>query len=402
MVVHGLDGALPLVLVVGEHGTGKTALLQAVAERLGSRARVVLTSGRGATFETIVARCLAGLGVPVIDEPPIMQIRRLADRLVAARREGRGLVLMVDDAELLDVHTLLELRLLLAPTAAGKALLPLALAGPPALRQRLLEPPLETLGASVLLEVGLECPPPSQHMLEPAPLLAPACGAQVPPPAGASPREDDARAAALLPALVPAVLEPPDPSHPRRPWALATATTMLCATIAFVGLERMPRWDAPVAPARAILAPPLPAPRLPEPPPTAAAPARRDGPLSADEARLAVNAFREAVALGDVQRLRRLLTPDAEQHELRGRDEIADAYAYRFERMAHQTDILAPERIVLREDDAIVTAPFVDWYRDAAGRPGTLGGTARWRVVRRDGRVVVARIDYEYALQDVE
>lgn len=91
MVVHGLDGALPLVLVVGEPGTGKSALLAAVGERLGERARVLVVRGGATSFETIVAHCLASLGVPVIDEPLILQIRRLASRLLAARREGRRL-----------------------------------------------------------------------------------------------------------------------------------------------------------------------------------------------------------------------------------------------------------------------------------------------------------------------
>jgi hypothetical protein len=126
--------------------------------------------------------------------------------------------------------------------------------------------------------------------------------------------------------------------------------------------------------------------------------------VSADEARAAVNAFREAIALGDVPRLQRLLAADAEQHELRGRAAIVEAYAYRFERATPdgETEILAPRRVVLRDAGAVVTTPFVAWYRDAAGRPGTLAGTTRWHIVRRGGRPVVAQIDYEYGLQGDE
>jgi hypothetical protein len=138
--------------------------------------------------------------------------------------------------------------------------------------------------------------------------------------------------------------------------------------------------------------------RVPLAPPRPAGP--RIGPRSAHEARTTVNAFRQAVARGDVDRQRRLLAPDASQHELTGRENIVASYAYRFERADSETEILAPERVVLRDGGAIVTAPFVAWYRDAAGSPGTLQGTTRWRLVRRGGRPMVAQIDYEYALDD--
>jgi hypothetical protein len=359
-----------------------------------------VVAGATASFESIVARCLACLGVPVVDEPLILQIRRLADHLLAARGEGRRLILMIDDADGLDTHTLLELRLLLAPTATGNALLPVALAGTTSLRQRLTEPPLAMLGASVLLEVALEAAPPVVRL---APAPAPVAEVEL-PVEDPVPTDDDPMTA--ITALVPCPLPPPPATpSPVGRWAIATATSVLCASLAFVGVERTPEWEAPVTVAAA--PPARPRPPQPEPAPTPAegpAPVTdpRTGPLSADEARDAVNAFRQAVALGDVEGLRRLLTPLASQHELRGRDDIVASYAYRFERADSDTDILAPERVVLREAGAVVTAPFVAWYRDAAGKPGTLQGTARWHLVRQAGRPRVAQIDYEYALDDDE
>jgi hypothetical protein len=399
MVVHGLDGALPLVLVVGDPGTGKSSLLQSVAERLGVRAQVLLVAGAAASFETIVARALASLGVPVIDEPLILQIRRLADRLLAARHEGRRLILMIDDADRLDVHTLLELRLLLAPSATGNALLPLALAGSPALRQRLAEPPLTILGGSVLLEVTLERRAAREEKAPPAPAVIHVAPLHVETP-DAEVAEDVERGPGEDAVFLPAVLDVhADPTRPVGRWALAAATAMLGATLAFVGIRKVPEWEAPVARATP-RAETRPLPAQPPPAPAAVPLGPREGPVSADEARAAVNAFRQAVALGDVPRLRRLLAPDAAQHELRGRAAIIEAYAYRFERATpdSETEILAPQRVVLRDAGAVVTTPFVAWYRDAAGRPGTLAGTTRWRIVRQRGRPVVAQIDYEYGL----
>ena len=365
MVVRGVERALPVVLVVSETAADRTAVLKAVAQALITRGPVVLLRGGAVTLESIVTRFLAALGAPVAEQPMALQLRLLTDHLLARRHDGSPMALLIDDADRIDVHVLTALRLLLGSEPDGSAVLPIVLGGTTALRDHLGRASASLLGPHAMLDIEVVSTPEGTR------------SPSVPTTAVTIPRVS---------------------SGPWRTWRIAAASAFVLVALAALMGQYVRRWEPIDRPPR-VAAVSLPAGRasLFIPPDRS----HRDAvgtPLSADDARYVVNAFRRAVANADVVTLRSLLAADAEQNAVRGRESILATYAYRFDRIDVDTEILAPQRIILRGDEAIVHAPFVAWYRDAAGRPGTLGGQTSWRIIRLDGRPVVASLDYEYAL----
>ena len=131
-IERALDARAGLVVLLGEAGSGKTALLGRLREDLAARGRTVLLARVPDDPEAVLAHVLTALGDKV--EDPVRTRRRRLREIVAARG---GAVMLVDDAHALGGATLLSLAAL--ASGRGRSALQLVLAGEPELAVRLRE-----------------------------------------------------------------------------------------------------------------------------------------------------------------------------------------------------------------------------------------------------------------------
>jgi type II secretory pathway predicted ATPase ExeA len=131
-------------LVIGPSGTGKTLLCLVLAKQFEKTFRVaMLPSGRLSTRRALFQAILYELGRPYrgMDEGEL----RLAvvDELTAAEKNTSPLLLLVDEAHVLPLRLLSELRLLTNLARNGQPLVRLVLAGGPILEERFANPKLD-------------------------------------------------------------------------------------------------------------------------------------------------------------------------------------------------------------------------------------------------------------------
>lgn len=147
----------PFLMVTGEPGCGKTALVREAVARWGEAVRAAWLSCRARTDAELVEEVVRRLGA----EPPE---GASVPRLVACFEQALGeiaarqqlAVIVVDDAHALETGMLEELRLLVNAAQRAGHRIEVLLVGLPALAARLEEPALATLRQRVSVRCGLE------------------------------------------------------------------------------------------------------------------------------------------------------------------------------------------------------------------------------------------------------
>jgi len=138
-----------VIVVTGEPGTGKTALLLALRERLGADTAVSYVFNTTLAFDEIVEYLLDDLGIAKPEESPARRLEALTSFLSDRERAGQRTTLIVDEAQHLDVATLAQLALLSSvERATPSRVTQILLVGPPALEAMLDHPDLQHLQAS--------------------------------------------------------------------------------------------------------------------------------------------------------------------------------------------------------------------------------------------------------------
>ena len=155
---YGLLSAKSLTLLTGEAGTGKTTLVRAAVESERCRNVRCLYLNNPVLRTDDFIRLLAykfELGADV-GESKARLLEYLERRLRERRDAGEITALVIDEAQSLSVELLEEIRLLANIETSSAKLLPLVLAGQPALGARLEEPDLRQLKQRVALRFELK------------------------------------------------------------------------------------------------------------------------------------------------------------------------------------------------------------------------------------------------------
>lgn len=134
-----------LGVVIGSAGTGKSLLLQVLAAQYRDQLDVVLLActqvcTRRALLQAILFEL--GLDYRLRDEGELRL--SLLDQLLSAEQGSTGLLLLVDEAQLLPTRLLEELRMMTNVVRGGVPRVRLVLAGLPALEEALASPELES------------------------------------------------------------------------------------------------------------------------------------------------------------------------------------------------------------------------------------------------------------------
>jgi general secretion pathway protein A len=139
-----------LVVLTGEPGTGKTALLLALCERLGAETAASFVFNTTLSFDGIVEFMLEDLGIAKPEESPARRLAALKSFLSEREQAGQRTTLIVDEAQHLDAPTLVQLGLLAnLESATSSTRLQLLLAGSPELDTRLQDPDLRHLHGAI-------------------------------------------------------------------------------------------------------------------------------------------------------------------------------------------------------------------------------------------------------------
>src|SRR3989449_5120181 len=152
-LVYSVQENRGFLVLTGEVGTGKTTLLQAFLQRLNGKAAVASVFNSTLPFEGLLEYMLEELRVPTPAGSPAQRLLALRRFLLDRRRAGQSTVLILDEAQNLDVATLEQIRLLSNFETPTEKLLQILLVGQPELKGRLNLPELRQLKQ----RVGLRC-----------------------------------------------------------------------------------------------------------------------------------------------------------------------------------------------------------------------------------------------------
>jgi general secretion pathway protein A len=152
-LLYGVSERMGFLMLTGEVGTGKTTLLRTLLERLQTNTAVAFVFNSTLPFDGILQYMLEDLGVTKFGDSRAERLFALNHFLIERQRSGQNTVLILDEAQNLDVPTLEQIRLLSNfETASGK-LLQILLVGQPELRAKLAQPELRQLRQ----RIGLRC-----------------------------------------------------------------------------------------------------------------------------------------------------------------------------------------------------------------------------------------------------
>ena len=149
-LVYGVNQGEGFIVITGEIGAGKTMLARTLARKLKSQnmvlAQVVSTSLEA---DEIVRMVAAALGVSHEGSKAEL-LNRIERFLIACHKEGKRVLLVVDEAQNIPAKSLEELRMLSNFVYDDKPVLQTFLLGQPEFRRTLQSPELEQLRQRVI------------------------------------------------------------------------------------------------------------------------------------------------------------------------------------------------------------------------------------------------------------
>ena len=152
-LTYGIRERRGFITIVGEVGTGKTTLLNAVLDRLDEKTKVAYIFNTDVTFDQMLTMALVDLGLARSDETPskVEAVHRLNDFAIRQLAGGGNVVLIVDEAQNLDRRSMEGLRLLSNLETRKHKLIQIVLSGQPELDAKLSRPELRQLAQRISL-----------------------------------------------------------------------------------------------------------------------------------------------------------------------------------------------------------------------------------------------------------
>lgn len=156
-LVYGITRHKGFLLLTGEVGTGKTTLLRAALSQIPPDTDTALVLNTiGLTPIDLLKLIAAEFGIEGRLESTADYVIALNRMLLERLRNGRNTVLIIDEAQNLDLHTLEEVRLLSNLETDTSKLMQIVLTGQPELLQKLASPELRQLRQRIAVEHHME------------------------------------------------------------------------------------------------------------------------------------------------------------------------------------------------------------------------------------------------------
>ncbi len=139
------------VCITGDVGTGKTTLLRYFLANLGPEVSTAYVFNPALSALELLQTINAEFGLPATSTSKKALVDLLNAHLLRLRQEGRRAVVVIDEAQALDIDVLEQLRLLSNLETPTEKLLRIILVGQPQLRSLLLHPELVQLNQRITL-----------------------------------------------------------------------------------------------------------------------------------------------------------------------------------------------------------------------------------------------------------
>ena len=150
-LLYGVQEHTGFILLTGEIGTGKTTLLRTLLSRLDGNTASAFVFDTTLPFEGLLEYMLEDFGVAKPGESHVQRLIALNNFLIERRRAGQNTVLILDEAQNLDLHALEQIRLLSNFETPTEKLLQILLVGQPELLDKLDRPELRQLKQRISL-----------------------------------------------------------------------------------------------------------------------------------------------------------------------------------------------------------------------------------------------------------
>ncbi len=152
---YGLLSQAGFTVVTGEIGAGKTTLIRKVLSSLPKQCEVGLITNTHSSFGDLLTWVLAAFNVSCSAQDKAGRYQAFVEFLKYQQRQNKRVILIVDEAQNMDLQTLEELRLLSNINVGQDILLQLVLAGQPELVDKLNSPELVQFAQRISAEYHL-------------------------------------------------------------------------------------------------------------------------------------------------------------------------------------------------------------------------------------------------------
>lgn len=152
---YGLVSQAGFTVITGEIGSGKTTLVRSLLEEIKAQCEVGLITNTHSAFGDLLTWVLAAFNIesPAVNKAE--RYRAFVDFITEKSNAGTRVVLIVDEAQNMDIQTLEELRLLSNINTHQEIMLQLVLVGQPELVDKLNQPELVQFSQRISIEYHL-------------------------------------------------------------------------------------------------------------------------------------------------------------------------------------------------------------------------------------------------------
>ena len=152
MLKYGVENRAGFTVITGEVGSGKTTLIRHLLNNLPDRVRVGLITNTHRNITDILELVMQAFGQPFRETSGVALYDDFQNFLIREYREGRRVILIVDEAQNLTAEVLESLRLLSNINADKHQLLQVILTGQPELKAVLCQPELRQFAQRVAVD----------------------------------------------------------------------------------------------------------------------------------------------------------------------------------------------------------------------------------------------------------
>ncbi|HEU0219878.1 MAG TPA: AAA family ATPase [Gallionella sp.] len=163
-LIYSLSEAEGIIKVSGEVGSGKTMLCRMLLEKLPKHIETIYLANPSLSREEMLYAIADALGLSISGERVGIIMQNIQNKLEEKAREGKRIVVLVDEAHAMPLDTLEELRLLYNLQVGNSKLLQIILFGQPELNDKLDQPNMRQLKDRIVHHFHMQ--PLSRNVLE--------------------------------------------------------------------------------------------------------------------------------------------------------------------------------------------------------------------------------------------